>query len=153
MQANQTAEAAECVIIRRESELRGLEGGNNRNALAGYSDLSAVTSGNGSVDKLRGSTISLFQGPASEQREREREREREKEKETMRHVREKRSYMAYYRMRVLLRNRNLVYCDNNYVRTAYSIMPIMLLGAAHNAVTQPAVITVDKSHSSIFQTV
>lgn len=30
-----TAEAAVCVIIRRESELRGLEGGNNRNALAG----------------------------------------------------------------------------------------------------------------------
>lgn len=81
MQANQTAEAAECVIIRRESELRGLEGGNNRNALAGYSDLSAVTSGNGSVDKLRGSTISLFQGPASEQREREREREGERDYE------------------------------------------------------------------------
>ena len=57
MESNQTAEAAECVIIRRESELRGPEDGNNRNALAEYLDLSAVTSGNGSVDKLRGSTI------------------------------------------------------------------------------------------------
>lgn len=92
MESNQTAEAAECVIIRRESELRGSEDGNNRNALAGYSDLSAVTSGNGSVDKLRGSTIPSpprhadFKGRPRPVGEKEKEGEMAKRGEGARHV-------------------------------------------------------------------
>lgn len=38
----------------------------------GYSDLSAATSGNGSVDKLRGTTISRLKGRPQRERERER---------------------------------------------------------------------------------
>lgn len=36
----------------------------------GYSDLSAATSGNGSVDKLRGTTISRLKGRPQRERER-----------------------------------------------------------------------------------
>lgn len=103
--------AAECVIIRQRIRITRLGNGNNQNASGRYSDLSAATLGNGSVDKLRGAQLFPWLWGWRV------------------------CFCTVHRiMRILPGSRGSSILawgrENNYVRTVYSIMPIVLLPGA-----------------------